>query len=197
MKKAGRIASTLLVALVAAFAASLLVFKLLGGGAYAVLSSSMEPTYPTGSLLYVLPTDCSTLEEGDIITYSVAPSTTVTHRIANISAGDQPGELLFTTKGDANDTVDATETSSVNVVGVPVACIPLLGYFITYVQQPPWLFVALVIVALLLAMGLAPAFRQKNKADALTNRAKRGPAGIKLQEAQPSAETKHTGEARP
>ena len=43
--------------------------RLLGLEIYTVLSPSMEPNYPTGSLIYVKEVDPSTLQEKDVITY--------------------------------------------------------------------------------------------------------------------------------
>ena len=36
---------------------------------YVVLSGSMEPVYPVGSLIYVAPVDANSLEPGDAITF--------------------------------------------------------------------------------------------------------------------------------
>lgn len=181
-KRAFGVVTTILVALVALFAASLLAFKAMGGGAYAVLSGSMEPTYPVGSLLYVAPADPAQLHAGDVITYAVADNMVVTHRIASIHEGaDNTGnannangannagnantssELWFTTKGDANEVVDASPVHANNIIGTPVLSIPVLGYAITYIKEPQGLYIALVVVGLLILASILPALRGKKQ----------------------------------
>lgn len=43
--------------------------SLFGYMPYVVLSGSMEPVYPVGSLIYVAPVDANSLEPGDAITF--------------------------------------------------------------------------------------------------------------------------------
>ena len=52
-KKIWNVISTVLVVLVVLLAVALVGVRLVGIKTYAVISGSMEPTYPTGSLLYV------------------------------------------------------------------------------------------------------------------------------------------------
>ena len=52
-KKIWNIISRILVSLVVLLAVALAGVRLVGIKTYAVVSGSMEPTYPTGSLLYV------------------------------------------------------------------------------------------------------------------------------------------------
>ena len=78
--------------------------EVMGFSILQVLTGSMEPTIPEGSMLLIRRTDPNTLTEGDIISfYSPDPSldgALNTHRIVGV---DQSGEeLRFTTKGDAN-----------------------------------------------------------------------------------------------
>ena len=55
----------------AALAAALLLAgaRLVGLRTFAVLSGSMEPAYPVGSLIYVRSAEPSALECGDVITF--------------------------------------------------------------------------------------------------------------------------------
>lgn len=53
VKKIWNIATTILVVLVVALAVLLVGARIIGLQVYAVLSGSMEPTYHTGSLIYV------------------------------------------------------------------------------------------------------------------------------------------------
>jgi signal peptidase len=96
-------------------AALMVVPTLLGYERYVIVSGSMEPTIPVGSVVYdeVVPVD--DIVVGDIITF-VPPAEfgiddPVTHRVVQITkvgedAGPHAGERLFRTKGDANEDLD-------------------------------------------------------------------------------------------
>lgn len=79
-------------------------------GAYrtvSVLTGSMRPTMPPGSLVVVVPVEPASLAVGDVVTFE-APTVdhpVVTHRIVQVvESGDQP---VIRTKGDANNAPDA------------------------------------------------------------------------------------------
>ena len=75
----------------------LAVPRLLGVQEYNVISGSMEPEIPVGSLVYVKSVAFNELSEQDVIAFEAGASI-VTHRIVSIDSGNQ----LITTKGDAN-----------------------------------------------------------------------------------------------
>jgi signal peptidase I len=71
-----------------------------------VLTGSMAPGIPTGSIVLDTPTPVSQIAPGDVITF-VAPepyTRVVTHRIVEIDRSS--GDSIVVTRGDANDTVD-------------------------------------------------------------------------------------------
>ena len=72
----------------------------------------MEPTIPVGSIVYVKPVDFSEISEGDIISFESGASV-VTHRVESIDKE----QMLITTKGDANETVDFSPVAYTNVLG--------------------------------------------------------------------------------
>ena len=114
--------STVLVALVVLLAALLAGARLFGLQVFTILSGSMEPKYPVGSLIYVKSVDPSQVKEGDVITFLLSDTVTATHRVVGIvDQGD--GALRFRTKGDANDAEDAALVHQNNLLGEPVACI--------------------------------------------------------------------------
>ena len=82
-----------------------------------VLSGSMSPAIPAGSLVLVRPTDPNRLDVGDIITFETAPGTRhyVTHRI--VAVGGEDGRPSFTTKGDANRGEDLAPVQGAAVRG--------------------------------------------------------------------------------
>ena len=127
--------------------------RLLGLEAYAVLSGSMEPAYPTGSLIYVKAVDPETVRVGDPITFVLNEDLVVaTHRVVAIDEENR----CFTTKGDANEAADGAPVRFENLLGKPVFCIPILGYVAAYVRQPPGLYVALAAVAIVLTLAFLP-----------------------------------------
>ncbi len=149
--------STALFALLLTVTLLLTVGRFTGFHVFTVLSGSMEPTYPTGSLICVRPVETADLETGDIITYVVSANTLVTHRIAGIVPDEQdPAVTRFRTKGDANDTEDMLLVHQNNVVGSPFLCIPGIGYVIEYVRRPPGIYAAVAGLSLLALLMFLP-----------------------------------------
>ena len=62
---------TLFVVAAVALAVALLLPRVFGYTPYAVLSGSMEPELPVGSMVYVHETDPATLHPGDVVTLSL------------------------------------------------------------------------------------------------------------------------------
>lgn len=151
MKKVVSIVTTAMLVIVLFLAIALVGVRIFGLSPYTVLSGSMEPHYPVGSLIYVKEVDPNTLEVNDPITYVIEGGTVVTHRIIEIIPGED-GALLFKTKGDANQVEDGTPVHSKNVVGKPVFNVPLLGYVAYFVQNPPgsYLSIGFCVIAVLL-----------------------------------------------
>ena len=80
LKKASSIISTILLIIVVILAILLAGVRVLGFTPYTVLSGSMEPTYHTGSLIYVKSTKPEDVKVNDPITFYLANSKTiVTH----------------------------------------------------------------------------------------------------------------------
>jgi signal peptidase len=53
--------------------------------------------------------------------------------------------MLFTTKGDANNSADGTEIRQSDIHGKALFSIPFLGYIINFVKKPIGLMVVIVI----------------------------------------------------
>ena len=154
IKKIWNIVTTVLICIVALVAMALVGVKLFGVQVYTVLSGSMEPEFHTGSVIYVVQTDVDELEKGDIITFQLSGQTLATHRI--IAVEGEGSNLSFRTKGDANEHEDASPVPASRVIGEAVFSIPLLGYLITYIQQPPGMYYAIVAGAILLLLMILP-----------------------------------------
>ncbi|HWJ82691.1 MAG TPA: signal peptidase I [Nocardioides sp.] len=122
------VAWTAIVAVAAALVAAVLVPRLYGATPYTVLTGSMRPHYPPGTLVVVKPVEPEDLRTGDVITYQLRSGrpTVVTHRVTAVST-DLRGDLTFTTQGDANDIPDEP-VRPVQVRGRLWYAVPYLGY---------------------------------------------------------------------
>lgn len=99
--------------------------KLFGFQIYAVLTGSMEPEYPVGSVVYVEPAAPDIIQIGDVITFRLPEEANVvmTHRVMNI---DQENGF-FVTKGDANPGEDEEPVEFERLIGKAVYDIPKLA----------------------------------------------------------------------
>jgi signal peptidase len=125
-----RVAAWMVILGIAAVLAAAVVVPRVGGATpYTVLTGSMTPTYPPGSLVVVRPVDPESILTGDAITYQLESGkpAVVTHRV--VSQGfDGKGEVVFRTKGDANEDPDPNAVQAVQVKGEVWYSVPYLGY---------------------------------------------------------------------
>lgn len=127
-------------------------FTFAGHAAFTVLTSSMEDTYPKGSLVVTKSVDASELQIGDDITYMISQNSSVTHRIIGIIENYQnTGQRAFETKGTMNKNPDKEPAIAANVVGKVVFCSLLLGQMAAFITKnwPLLLFLMVVIFALI------------------------------------------------
>ena len=156
-KKIWNVFTTVLIALIVLVAVMLAGVRLVGLKVYTVLSGSMEPTYHTGSIIYVKKVDYIDLKAGDPITFMMDENTVVTHRITEVLPDESdPAVLRFRTKGDANNVEDGTPVHYKNIIGMPVFSIPYMGYIVDYVQRPPGIYLAIAVGAFLLMIIIIP-----------------------------------------
>ncbi|MFA5891805.1 MAG: signal peptidase I [Actinomycetota bacterium] len=119
-----------------------------------VLSDSMRPIMPVGSVIVVTPVPVTSLRVGDVITYE-APlddHRVVTHRVIDLRRQD--GGIVVRTKGDASSEVDPWRARiDTPEVWRMRAVVPRLGWGIHALRAPSVrraaLFVLPVIAALL------------------------------------------------
>jgi signal peptidase I len=114
---------------------------------YVVLSGSMNPTFDTGSLVFVKPTDPSAIAEGDIITFSSSgdASRLTTHRVVGIN---RENEINFITRGDANNVNDPNPVPAENLVGRVTGSVPYIGYLFGFAQTRQGLIMLIFIPGL-------------------------------------------------
>ena len=157
VRKIWDVFTSILVGIVVVIAILLVGVRLIGLNVYTVLSGSMEPTYHTGSLIYVKKVDYTELKTDDIITFMLDEDTIATHRIVEVVPDENDSTVLrYRTKGDANDAVDGSLVHYKNVIGSPVFSIPKLGYLANYIQQPPGMYVAISAGAILMMLVFIP-----------------------------------------
>ncbi len=157
LKKIWNGISSVAVALVVLLAILLVGARLVGLQVFTVLSGSMEPTYHTGSLIYVKKVDPYTIKEGQPITFMLDENTVATHRVVGIVPDEEdPAVIRFRTKGDANEAEDGSLVHYKNVIGTPIFSIPYLGYVADYIQHPPGMYIAISGGAVLLLLVFLP-----------------------------------------
>lgn len=122
------LSSALLVLLLAVAVAVVALPALVGGSAMTVLTQSMEPTLPPGTLVVVKPTPADEVAVGDVVTYQIrsGEAAVVSHRVIAKTYTD--GEVTFLTQGDNNSAPDAEPVRAVQIRGTIWYSFPLLGW---------------------------------------------------------------------
>ena len=82
--------ANIIIALIVALCAVIMLPKVFGYEVYGILSGSMLPNYPIGSIIYVQHEEASHIEVGDVITFNMAAGSDVvaTHRVVEINSDD-------------------------------------------------------------------------------------------------------------
>jgi signal peptidase len=104
---------------------------------YVILSGSMEPEIPVGSVVIVQPQHIYT--PGDVITFKTNSlnNTFVTHRIISVDRkGVYFGDPVYKTRGDANKSADSEMVKPESIQGKAVLTIPFVGYAVNYIKTP-------------------------------------------------------------
>lgn len=154
------IISTVLVGVIVVCAVFLMGSRLMGYQVFNVISGSMEPTYSVGDLIYVKDVNPYDIEVGTPITFVLNENLVVaSHRVIEVDTENQH----FYTKGDANDTADASPVHFNNVIGVPQFRIPLLGYVSDFIQNPPGMYITVGVGFVLILIVFLPDIFGKRK----------------------------------
>ena len=131
-------------------AVAVVVPRVAGATPVTILTTSMEPTLPPGTLVVVKPVAVSDIHVGDVVTYQIRPgqSSVISHRVLAITH-TTTGGLTFTTKGDNNAFVDPPVIAD-QVRGVVWYSVPLLGYVNSALDQGQrsWIIPAIGILLL-------------------------------------------------
>jgi len=102
--------------------------RLVGAEPFTVLTGSMRPLMPPGTMIIVRPVEFTDLRVGDVITYQLesGQAAVVTHRIISIDIGDDGPRLR--TQGDANPSADIEPVRAEQVRGKVWYWVPYIGY---------------------------------------------------------------------
>ena len=116
---------TVLLILLVVLCLPLTLPRVMGYDIYTVVSGSMEPAIPTGSLVYIENAQPEEIKEGEVIAFYGArdSAAVITHRV--VENNTLMGQ--FTTKGDANEKADVNPVDYENFIGKAAMSIPWLG----------------------------------------------------------------------
>ncbi len=145
--------TTILFVLVIVLCLPLVVPKFFGLTPYNVISGSMKPTIPVGSVVYASQVPIESLTSGDIIVFSdaVTGNSRITHRIVEVDEANRQ----FRTKGDANTAVDPSPVAFHHVLGKVVFHLPVLGAIseLCFAGNHKLILLALFVLALVLCFA--------------------------------------------
>jgi signal peptidase len=132
------VTGTILLIIVIVLCVPLTVPRLFGYEVYTVISGSMEPAIPTGSLVY---------------TKSIAPE----------DVKNQVVEGKFVTKGDANAKEDAMPTEYSNLLGKVELSVPFMGQILAAVASAPGKIAAVSLIILSVLLHGVAGFLRRNQ----------------------------------
>ena len=169
MKKALKIASSVLVWMLVAVTVGMMIFTVIsvntldrsnrsvfGYKFFIVRSDSMKATdFKAGDIVFVKNCDPSTLKEGDIIAFISQNShnygETVTHKIRE-KILNEDGAPAFVTYGTTTGEDDETPVTYTNVLGKYTGRIPSVGTFFQFVKTTPGYICCILVPFLLLIL---------------------------------------------
>lgn len=114
---------------VGVLAVAVAVPRIAGATPYTVLTGSMAPSYPPGTLVVVKPVDFDQIGIGDVVTYQIESGkpAVATHRVVG-EANRFDGTRVLITQGDANGDPDPLPVTAVQVRGELWYSVPYLGH---------------------------------------------------------------------
>jgi signal peptidase I len=114
---------------------------------YTVETGSMEPNVKIGSIVVVRPEPKYKINE--IVTFKDSnPHIPTTHRIVEIK--EYKDQVIYTTKGDANKSIDLRTLSKKMILGKVIISLPYVGYPIDFIKTKNGLLVIVVIAVIII-----------------------------------------------
>lgn len=112
-----------------------------------VVSGSMEPDIPTGSVVFI-DGDERNVRVGDIIAYK-NNNVIVIHRVIE----RLPNENSYITKGDNNDIQDFAPVLQKQIIGKKITSIPKLGYIVMWMQSRSGIICTVTFIIVFILIG--------------------------------------------
>ncbi|MEN0102673.1 MAG: signal peptidase I [Curtobacterium sp.] len=163
--------STGMLVIVAGLAVVLIVIpKATDSTPLTVLTQSMEPTLPPGTLLVVKPTPLEDIRIGDVVTYQIVSGqpAVISHRVVAVESSSD-GARTFVLKGDDNAEPDPSPVTAAQVRGVVWYSIPEVGYVNQLVNgSRGWLIpvvagILLAYSAAMITIGVTSSVRRRRR----------------------------------
>lgn len=117
----------------------LLTPRLMGANLLVVVSQSMEPTVPMGSIVVSHPKVVNDeIGVGDVVTFSVAElggeEVFITHRVVEVIGNG--ADVRYRTQGDGVNEPDLVLVAPDQIVGRMWFSLPLVGYLVAFIRTP-------------------------------------------------------------
>ena len=133
----------------------ILILYMLGFRFVVILTDSMEPSIPRGSLAVTAPLWLCKPDEGSIILFRIelgGHEYYVMHRIVKMDS-------CIYTKGDNREFIDPWVLDEEKIIGINIVAFPLLGYILMFLKLPVMLAVVFAstyygVVVLLKRLGV-------------------------------------------
>ena len=110
----------------------------LGFTGVTVISGSMEPEISVGDYVIIKKPKKEDIQKGTIITFE-QDGVLVTHRVESVVS-----DGVYSTKGDANNTVDSKLVKFENILGTSVLVVPKFGKLLLWLRTIPGIISILV-----------------------------------------------------
>ena len=126
----GQILAWFIAAVLFALILALVVIpRIFGATPYTILTSSMVPTMPPGTIVIDRAVPFDSITQGTVLTYQLQSGqpAVVTHRVVGINV-EADGSRSLTMRGDANPSPDANHVIAKQVRGVVWYSVPYVGY---------------------------------------------------------------------
>lgn len=161
LKKICGAAGTLVILCVIVLCSLLVLPEVFGCRMYHVVSGSMEPALPVGSLIYVRAVQPEEIEAEEIIAFYGSREDTgiITHRVVQ----NQVVSGTFRTKGDANEREDPLPVPYESFIGRVTASIPYMGAVLTCLTARYGKTAAVCAVVLGVLLNLIGSHEEKRK----------------------------------
>lgn len=133
-----------------------ILLHLRGDEAFVVLSGSMRPGMPVGTLVVTGPVPAESIRIGDVITFHPPGRSdiVVTHRVVAIERPEDERQSRFITRGDANPAPDEWSVPAVGTAQRLIVHLPSLGYMLAALQTRAGKATLMLGPVVLLAGGL-------------------------------------------